>query len=175
VSAGAERSPRSILVAVDGSVHADAALDRAVALARESGARLTLLHVVEPPRLPAIGGAYVAGLLSAESDEEAEALLERAAARVPEGIPVHAVVRHGQAAEEILHRVEAAGHDLVVLGSRGRGPLRSLLGGSVSRAVAHGCRVPVVVVHAGPPTPPLGAGRAAGLAHGGGALGDARA
>jgi nucleotide-binding universal stress UspA family protein len=70
---------------------------------------------------------------------------------VPEGIPVCTIIRHGHAPDEIVRRIEAAEHDLVVMGSRGRGPLRSLLLGSVSRAVLHRSPVRVIVVHADPP------------------------
>jgi len=144
-------SYRSILVPLDGSEHAAAALERAVEIAGDCGAWLTLLHVIEPPRLPPVGGAYVAGLVTPESDAEAEALLERASARVPEGLRVAAIARSGNAADEILRRIDAAAHDLVVMGSRGRGPIRSLLLGSVSRAVVHRSPVPVIVTHAAVP------------------------
>ena len=142
---------RSLLVPLDGSAHAGAALEQAIEIAKRSRAWITLLHVIEPPRLPPVGGAYVVGLLSSESEEQAEALLARAAGQVPEGIPVHTIFRHGNAADEIVRRIDGAGHDLVVMGSRGRGPLRSLLLGSVSRAVLHRSPAPVIVVHADPP------------------------
>jgi nucleotide-binding universal stress UspA family protein len=151
VNAGDESVCRSLLVPLDGSVHAAAALQRAVVLAEECGAWITLLHVIEPPRLPPVGAAYVVGLVTAEPEQEVEALLERAAAGVPEGVPVATIIRHGRAADEILRRIDAAGHDLVVMGSRGRGPLRSLLLGSVSRAVHQHSPVPVIVVHVDPP------------------------
>jgi nucleotide-binding universal stress UspA family protein len=143
-----QTASRSILVPLDGSPHASAALDRAIALAESSGARLTLLHVIEPPQLPPVGGFYVAGLMTPESEDEAEALLDRAADRVPDGIRIATIVRRGDAAEEILRRVDAACHDLVVMGSRGHGALRSLLHGSASRAVLHRCLVPVIVLTA---------------------------
>ena len=151
MNASEDTAYRSILVPIDRSAHAAEALERAIAIARRSRAWLTLLHVIEPPHPPPIGGAYVVGLLTPEREEEAQALLQQAAARVPEGIPVHTIIRRGRAGDEILRRVDAAGHDLVVIGSRGRGQLRSLLLGSVSRAVLHRSPVPVVVVHAGPP------------------------
>jgi nucleotide-binding universal stress UspA family protein len=95
---------RSLLVPLDGSVHAAAALERAIEIAKRSRAWVTLLHVIEPPRLPPVGAAYVVGLLSSESEEQAEALLERAAAQVPEGIPRAPPVR-GQAATEFVASV----------------------------------------------------------------------
>ena len=147
MSAGDASVCRSILVPLDGSAHAAAALERAVELAQDNCTWLTLLHVVEPPQLPPVGAAFVVGLVTPETDEQAEALLETAAATVPDGIPVARIVRHGRAADEILSRVEAAQHDLVVMGSRGRGPFRSLVLGSVSRAVHQHSPVPVVTVH----------------------------
>jgi len=151
VSAGDRTEAHSLLVPIDGSAHAAAALERAIAIAKDSGARLTVLHVIEPPHLPPVGASSVVGLVMSEPDDEAEALLDRAAAGVPDGIPVVTIVRHGRAADEILRRVDAAGHDLVVIGSRGRGPFRSMLLGSVSRAVHRHSSVPVIVVHAEPP------------------------
>jgi nucleotide-binding universal stress UspA family protein len=56
------------------------------------------------------------------------------------------VVRSGPPAKAILERVEAARHDLVVMGSRDRGPARSLLLGSVGRAVLEHSPVPVLIV-----------------------------
>jgi nucleotide-binding universal stress UspA family protein len=146
------RAYQSILVPLDDSAHAAAALDRAIELATRGHTWLTLLHVIESPHPPPVGAPYVMGLMSPESKEEAEALLERAAARIPEGIPVYKLVGHGRAADEILRRIECAGHDLVVMGSRGRGAIRSLLLGSVSRAVVHWSPVSVVTVHAEPAT-----------------------
>jgi nucleotide-binding universal stress UspA family protein len=144
--------PRSILVALDASTAAAEALDVAVAIASRSGARLTLIHVVEPPHPLPFAVPEVTQLVpdpEVEDDADAEELLDRAAARVPDVIPVHAVVRHGRPAEEILRRADLAEHDLIVIGSRGFGPFRSLLLGSVSSAVIHRSPVPVVVVHAG--------------------------
>lgn len=141
-------APHSILVAIDDSSHAQNALERAIEIAGGSGAWLTLMHVIEPIRTSPMASPYVAGLMAPESDEFAEELLQRAAAQVPEGIPVHLITRRGHAADEIVRRIEAAGHDLVLIGSRGYGPVRSALLGSVSRAVVHRSPVPVVVVHA---------------------------
>ena len=142
----ARRSYRSILAALDNSEHAAPALEIAAALAARDGAWLTLMHVVAPVT-PATVGPFVTPL-PPETDAEAEALLERARAAVPATVRVHALVRHGRPAEEILKRVADAGHDLVVMGSRGRGPARSLLLGSVSHDVARRSPVPVIVVHA---------------------------
>jgi nucleotide-binding universal stress UspA family protein len=137
---------RSILVAFDGSKAAEAALEQAIAIAQGEGARLTLIGVATRP--PWLAPTYMAALpTDAELEAEVERRLDEALERVPDDVPVAAVVRSGVPAQAILERVEQGRHDLVVIGSRGRGGVQSLLLGSVSRAVLHRCPVPVLVVH----------------------------
>lgn len=140
---------RSILVAVDGSPAATAALAEAIDLARAEGARLTLISVVAPPRWQITPSLYYTPLTT-KDDLEAQALdvLERAEGLVPEGVPVSTVLRRGGVAEQILKRVETGEHDLVVMGSRGLGRAGALLLGSNGRAVLAGSRVPVLIARA---------------------------
>jgi nucleotide-binding universal stress UspA family protein len=136
---------RSILVAVDGSQAASKALEEAIELARESGARLTLISVAVPFRwrLPS---PYMAPFPSeGELALEAQEVADRAAALVPDDVPVSTVVRSGPTAKAILDRVEQGEHDLVVMGSRGLGLAGSLLVGSVGRAVLAHSPVPVLI------------------------------
>ena len=135
-----------ILVACDGSPHARGALSDAIELAQAHRARLTLIAVAP---LPAawMGGAgeLPIDLGGSESPEQAyQSILGRAAATVPADVPVTTLLKVGPAAAAIL---AAAGenHDLIVMGSRGRGELRSLLMGSVSHAVLRSSPVPVLV------------------------------
>jgi nucleotide-binding universal stress UspA family protein len=125
---------RSILVAVDGSPAATCALKEAVDIARSEGARLTLISVAKVPPLPM-------GYSAREVLEEAEEL-------IPDDVPFSSVVGHGPAPVAILNRVNAACHDLVVMGSRGLGPAGAFLLGSVSRAVVAQSPVPVLVTRA---------------------------
>ncbi|MGD1053317.1 MAG: universal stress protein [Candidatus Dormibacteria bacterium] len=141
----------SILVPVDGSAHADAALTQAVDLARCQRARITLLSAWRP--FVWYGGAVApvgVDVEQLESEVEAETrnIAEAARGRVPEGIEVDTAIVCERPADAIIHEVERGGHDLIVMGSRGRGGLRSLLLGSVSTSVLHRSRVPVMVVHA---------------------------
>jgi nucleotide-binding universal stress UspA family protein len=139
---------RSVLVAVDGSEHSERALAEAVDLAQGAGARLTILCVATPPGVAVATGPYLAPppTTQAEVEREAEEIVDRACASVPDGAPVATVVRRGVAGPEIVDRIADGEHDLVVLGSRGRGAIRSLFLGSVSHYVLHHSPIAVLIV-----------------------------
>jgi nucleotide-binding universal stress UspA family protein len=141
---------RNILVAIDGSPTASAALEEAVDLARGDGARLVLISVAAPSSWRFAGSPYV--LYPSEDDLERAAweIVDRAEALVPAGVPVSSIVRVGRPADAIVARAKEGEHDLVVMGSRGRGLLGSLLLGSVSREVAARSPVPVLVARRRP-------------------------
>jgi nucleotide-binding universal stress UspA family protein len=140
---------RNILVSVDGSSHADQALAEAIDLAESSHGRLTILtSVIHPPSFAQSGlGAGVAQAVERDLEREFREVLERAVERVPESIPVTKVLTHEPIRDALMKRIEEGGHDLVVMGSRGRGAVRSALLGSVSHYVLHHSRVPVLIVH----------------------------
>ena len=139
---------RSVLVAVDGSAHSDRALAEAVDLARSGGARLTILCVATQPSVPVASGSYVPPPVTTQAEVErvAEEVVEKAYASVPDGVAVATVVRHGVPGPEIVERIVAGRHDVVVLGSRGRGAIRSLFLGSVSHFVLHHSPIAVLIV-----------------------------
>ena len=136
---------RNILVAIDGSPTATAALEEAIDLARSGRARLVLLSVATPPRWRFTGPTYVPYPTDEELQRAAWDVLARAEALVPADVSVSSIVRVGSPAAEIVTRAAEAGHDLIVMGSRGHGVLGSLLLGSVSRAVVARSAVPVLV------------------------------
>ena len=133
-----------ILVALDGSPDADRALEQAIALAGDQRARLTLVTVVPPPS----GFAAMAPPLPENPDDAFASLVREAAERVPQDISVTTQVRHGNPAREIVAAADEGTHDLIVIGSRGRGRVADALLGSVSRAVVHASKVPVLVARA---------------------------
>jgi nucleotide-binding universal stress UspA family protein len=138
---------RSILVAVDGSPASMKALAKAVGIARADGARLTLMSVATLPRWPVPFGPFATPLWTdAELERQAEEILDEAEELVPAEVPVSTFVGRGAAPEAIVNRAECGRHDLVVMGSRGLGPLGAVILGSVSRAVVAHSPVPVLTV-----------------------------
>ena len=139
----------NILVAVDGSPDAEQALTEAIDLAASEHTRLTLITAV--CRVPA--NAYVApGLpvpqMLEDAHAEAEAILRRARERVPDEVSVTVVLSEQPIRIALIRQIAEGEHDLVVMGSRGRGAVRAALLGSVSHYVLHHRPVPVLIVHA---------------------------
>ena len=112
-----------IAVGYDGSPDARSALEGAFALAQAAGASVSVVTVPPP-------GAH-------------EPLPDDARHLAPAGLEVHAEVLEGDPATVLL---DAAGHsDLLVLGSRGYGPVKRVLLGSVSVELLRSSSTPVLV------------------------------
>jgi nucleotide-binding universal stress UspA family protein len=141
---------QNILVAIDGSADADQALTQAIDLAESQHARLTLFSaVVTPPAAAYIGaGGAAAATLARDAEAETEGILRSAVQRVPDQVSVSTVLSDEPVRSALIHQIRDGAHDLVVMGSRGRGALRSALLGSVSHHVLHHSPVPVLIVHA---------------------------
>jgi nucleotide-binding universal stress UspA family protein len=142
---------RRVLVAVDGSETARAALRFVRIVHRPEDAHVGLLHVLPAPT--ASGGRR--RRRSAANREpgldprpaDADAVLADAAAVLGEtGRPVEQLVSEGDPAREIVRIAEDRDVDLVVVGARGLGTLERLLLGSVSETVLHHAARPVLIV-----------------------------
>lgn len=146
----------AILVGLDGSEHADRALDWAVAEARLRGRPLRLVCAYQRTSSSAL---TVDGLPVTADDAvraAAERILARAAERArAEGVDVSTTVVAGGAAGALVDESERAG--LLVVGARGRGGFAGLRLGSVSTPVAAHAASPVVVVHDREAAPERGA------------------
>lgn len=140
----------AVVVGLDGSRHSDQALDWAARHAIAESRDLVLLHAVAATAATvawmAEGGVDPTPYLS-QAEDAGQAILDTAAAKVAPARPrdkVHTLVVRSDPRTALLEASAQA--SVVVLGSRGRGPMRSLLLGSVSAAVAGHAECPVVVV-----------------------------
>jgi nucleotide-binding universal stress UspA family protein len=141
-----------IIVALDDSSHAQRALAEAIDLAQRTNAELTVMTVVPAVSDWALGGEFAVPINLDDLREQTErsylAMLDAAIDTVPDDLPVTRILRHGDAGSAIVDEANAGGHDLIVMGSRGRGEFRSLVLGSVSHQVLQTSPLPVLVVHA---------------------------
>ena len=147
LQSGGDISFGAIGVAFDGGPASEAALEQAASLAREHAGKLRLIAVIEPPGTKwssawAWPPPPTAGVREAVG-QRAGAALTRAGGGVEgvvdvvEGVPAH----------ELL--VASAALDLLVVGSRGYGPVRRTLLGTVSGQVTEAAACPVIVVARG--------------------------
>lgn len=138
----------NILVAVDGSPDAEEALTQAIDIAESEHTRLTLITGVQEVAASTylVAGEMVAGLIDA-ARKEAETILGRARGRVPDDLSVTTVLAAEPIRTALIRQIEVGGHDLVVIGSRGRGAVRAALLGSVSHHVLHHSPIPVLIIH----------------------------
>ena len=135
-----------ILLATDGSTLAGRAADFAAALAVQTHAKVTVLHVRHVISAN-LGEPYFDEAIRKTLDETT-ALVEKTAQRLREqGVfEIETDVIGGSPGEVILTVAETRHVDLVVMGARGLNTLQSILLGSVSQAVIQHARCPVTVV-----------------------------
>jgi nucleotide-binding universal stress UspA family protein len=148
----------SIVVGIDGSPCSDQAFAWAVEQAALEQRPLTIVHSEE--RMGFVGAGFMAppsgvdyAQLMDESRAAAKALLATSTARARDLHPqlaVHPLLSHADPRSTLLDLAQAAA--MIVVGSRGRGPIASLLLGSVSVSVSKHATCPVVVHRPGAPT-----------------------
>ena len=138
----------TMLVAVDGSEHAENAVRYALDMARRLGDARILLVNVQPPAM----SGEVSNLVTAEEvvDQHAEAgrqVLASARSLVERtGVAYDTEIVFGRPAEALVECAQKHGCDAIVLGASSHGRVRSLVLGSVASKVAHMAEVPVTVV-----------------------------
>lgn len=144
-------SYNKILVTTDFSPHALTAVQHAASLARRLEAELVLLYVVPDDLPPVLVGVTEErrGEILEEHREKAAASLEDYAAEHLAGTRVKTLVKVGLPARRIVQTAGEERADLIVMASRGYGPLRQVLLGSTTERVLHRTDRPVLVVRDG--------------------------
>jgi nucleotide-binding universal stress UspA family protein len=139
-----------ILVALDGSPDAYAALDHAATLACDQHARLVVLMVAPAPKhAVAVGGPVLISDPEAAYAEE----LREAVNSLPPSVSVESRLTSGKPARRILEVAEECSCDLVVMGFHGHGRWHNALAGSVSGTVLRESTRPVLLIRAGETSP----------------------
>ncbi len=139
--------PSRILLATDGSPHAELAAMKAVDLAHSTGARL---HVV------AVGRTFPTAVYDVYTEtgqedlrREAQEILDEQVRKIEEAggtVAIAHLKMDERRDEAIVHLAEEIGADLIVIGSRGFGGLRRALLGNVADSVVRHAHCPVLVV-----------------------------
>lgn len=141
-----------IVVALDGSAFAEAALEPALELARLFGASVTLLKAVS---YPVLISSYLPDTVQhneafiRQAEEEALEYLDGVRARYGDlSVPLSAeVLVSPRPAAGVLEHVQEAGDDLIAMASHARHGLARAVIGSIADKVVRGSHTPVLIVH----------------------------
>jgi nucleotide-binding universal stress UspA family protein len=134
---------KRILIATDGSPGGREAVEYGLDFARSSRASATVVYVRRAPR-PLIGERFYDGETSEEPRNTADHALKVAGEL---GVETDVELVEGDPATRIIQLARLRDVDLIVLGSRNRGPLAAALLGSVSSDVVTHADRPVLVTH----------------------------
>lgn len=170
--------PNKILLATDGSSDAELAAKAAMDLARKTNAELHVAHAwhhnVQGFGYPAMVWTDYSYLYEREARKMLASQVD--AIEAAGGTVTEQHLLQGRTIDVLLDLCEELDPGLLVMGSRGLGPIGRLVVGSVSEGVVHHARVPVLVVRGEEAWPPgrvisgddgsEGAGRAAEMAAG---------
>ena len=151
---------KEILLPLDGSDVSESALVPARQLAESLGARLHILQVTSQTEefsimrgaeFGTMGSDYsqqvLEEVMTAQRDRIERYLNEVAEGLTEAGLEIVKAIEDGPAADKIVEYAEAAGVDLIVMSTHGRGGVRRFFVGSVTDKVIRSTNLPVLVVH----------------------------
>jgi nucleotide-binding universal stress UspA family protein len=143
-----------ILVPIDGSKVSQKAAKYAVELAKQAGASLTLLSVLDKRFL--VEQAVSSSVSPTHLKEPVEDYLKQSAQSATDAIiklcnrnrvQCKAAIRKGHPVEEIVNEATKSKVDLIIMGSHGKSALRAAMLGSVTYGVMHkDSKIPVLIV-----------------------------
>ena len=138
----------SILVPVDFSKESEKALAYAIPLARQFGARLTLLHAIEPIARPDFDGAFPLVLQNEKARKFCEGVLKQIVEKleIEPALLEKTLVRYGRPFHEISEAARTLKADLIVIATHGYTGLKHTFLGSTAERVVRHAPCPVLVV-----------------------------
>ncbi len=141
---------RKILVALDGSEQSQRALQEVLDLFETGALHVHLLNVCEPIHVNEVLFKDTLTEMRALEDEHTAAgrkIVETASAKLNEaGVSNDTHVEIGHADQAIVGFAEKYHAEMIVMGTRGMGAIRSLAVGSIANKVVHLAQVPVLLV-----------------------------
>ncbi len=136
-----------ILIPIDGSVYSDAAIDKAIELAKLAGSELTLFFTVDSSIYTHSAASGSLSNLEHILRTEMEAVLKAGEEKVKDaGLECLTRSAEGIPGKEICEISE--GYDLIIMGTAGRTGIKKMLLGSVTQHVVAGAKCPVMAVKA---------------------------
>ncbi len=151
ISAGPAFRIHDILLPTDFSEHSNAALKYGLQLAQQLGARITLLHVFEPPPMSLEAGVtYPSDELLERLRKDAKRVLVQVCEQGQLEFPIlrQVIVEVGVPQETINRTAKEQEMDLIILCTHGRSGLAHVLLGSIAEKVVREAPCPVLVVRA---------------------------
>lgn len=142
---------KTLLVPLDGSALAEAALSHAVSLATQLDCEIVLLRVVVSPYAIVAPDLVLAGTdpnLSELTAHAKQYLKTIADPLQRQGLRVRTIVCEGPVAEAILDHAQALRADLIVMSTHGRGGISRWVYGSVAERVLQAAACPVLLIRA---------------------------
>ncbi|NQU08466.1 MAG: universal stress protein [Candidatus Abyssubacteria bacterium] len=139
-----------ILFPTDFSEHSKHAFTYALSFAKEYGARLYMLHVIEDVQYLANAYMFDVPMMPSFADmeqnrqKEMEEFIEREVADA--SVSVEKVIKHGRPFVEIIQMAREENVDLIVIATHGRGGLEHVLFGSTAEKVVRKAPCPVLSI-----------------------------
>ena len=135
---------KTILVPLDGSKRSFKALTKAIFLAKKCNSSITALYVLRT----AFDNPNLIYVPQTQNElKKVEKFLDTAKNQVMKNsIKFKKKIVFGHEAKEIIDFAQKKKFDLIVIGARGRGTIKQMLLGSVSNAIVHSSKIPVLVI-----------------------------
>lgn len=132
-----------ILVPIDGSAHSSQAVLSAIQIAEKFAAAIYFLHV---KAIHTAGDdVYLVDDVLSANDQIAQSIIQSTMQKVPQEISSYSRILYGHPAKTILTYANEINADLLIMGSRGLGKIKSIVLGSVSQEVLNQIKIPVMI------------------------------